>query len=89
MQNNLLLLLLLFFSFQTAIEVFRKDSKKLPIGDAEVDWEETVYLNLILQQVQFFFSLHIFQIDYIYLNVMKLFFNYIKIFIIKIFKYIK
>lgn len=32
--------------FDTEIEVFRKDSKKLPIGDPEVDWEETVYLNL-------------------------------------------
>lgn len=32
--------------FDTEIEVFRKDSKKLPIGDPDVDWEETVYLNL-------------------------------------------
>ena len=40
------------FCFQTVIEVFRKDSKKLPIGDPDVDWEETVYLNLIVQQVR-------------------------------------
>ncbi|XP_042909921.1 uncharacterized protein KIAA0930 homolog isoform X2 [Parasteatoda tepidariorum] len=39
--------------FETAIEVFRKDSKKLPIGDPDVDWEETVYLNLILQQFEY------------------------------------
>ncbi|XP_023213910.1 uncharacterized protein KIAA0930 homolog [Centruroides sculpturatus] len=35
------------------IEVFRKDSKKLPIGDGDIDWEETVYLNLILQQLEY------------------------------------
>lgn len=29
--------------YETEIEVFRKDSKKLPIGDPDVDWEETVY----------------------------------------------
>ncbi len=30
-----------------SLEVFRRDSRKLPIGDPDVDWEETVYLNLI------------------------------------------
>ncbi|KFM78771.1 putative protein-like protein, partial [Stegodyphus mimosarum] len=39
--------------FETAIEVFRKDSRKLPIGDTDVDWEETLYLNLILQQLEY------------------------------------
>lgn len=39
--------------FETVIEVFRKDSKKLPIGDPDVDWEETVYLNLIIQQFEY------------------------------------
>ena len=40
--------------FQTELEVFRKSSKNLPsLDDPEscIDWEETVYLNLILQQV--------------------------------------
>lgn len=36
------------------MEVFRKDSKKLPAaGDPSVDWEETVYLNIILHQVSY------------------------------------
>lgn len=39
--------------YEMVIEVFRKDSKKLPIGDNDVDWEETVYLNLILQQLEY------------------------------------
>ena len=26
----------------------RRDSRKLPIGDPDVDWEETIYLNLII-----------------------------------------
>jgi hypothetical protein len=28
--------------------VWRRDSRKLPIGDPDVDWEETIYLNLIV-----------------------------------------
>ena len=37
---------------QPRLEVYRKDSKNLPcLGDHDIDWEETVYLNLILQQV--------------------------------------
>ncbi|XP_076304042.1 uncharacterized protein KIAA0930 homolog [Tachypleus tridentatus] len=39
--------------FETTIEVFRKDSRKLPIGDPDIDWEETLYLNLILQQFEY------------------------------------
>ncbi|XP_041365331.1 uncharacterized protein KIAA0930 homolog [Gigantopelta aegis] len=36
---------------QTEIEVYRRDSKKLPpLEDASIDWEETVYLNIILHQ---------------------------------------
>ncbi|XP_071830469.1 uncharacterized protein KIAA0930 homolog [Apostichopus japonicus] len=36
---------------QPHLEVFRRDSKNLPsLGEPTVDWEETVYLNLILQQ---------------------------------------
>ena len=34
------------------VEVYRRDSKKLPgLGDPDIDWEESVYLNLILQKV--------------------------------------
>ena len=34
------------------IEVFRRDSKNLPcLTDLNYDWEETVYLNLILHKV--------------------------------------
>ncbi|GFT62636.1 uncharacterized protein KIAA0930 homolog [Nephila pilipes] len=39
--------------FETAIEVFRKDSRKLPVRDPDIDWEETVYLNLILQEFEY------------------------------------
>lgn len=41
------------------MEVFRKDSKKLPIGDPEIDWEETVYLNLIVHQFEYTLTLAI------------------------------
>lgn len=37
--------------------MFRKDSKKLPIGDPEVDWEETVYLNLVVHQFDYTLTL--------------------------------
>lgn len=43
--------------FETVVEVFRKDSKKLPIGDPDVDWEETVYLNVIVQQFDYTLTL--------------------------------
>ncbi len=36
-----------------AVEVFRRDSRKLPIGDPDVDWEETIYLNLIVHQLNY------------------------------------
>lgn len=40
------------FITQTEIEVHRKTSQNLPdLEDPEIDWEETCYLNLILQQV--------------------------------------
>lgn len=40
------------FSQQVEVEVYRRDSKKLPgLGDPDIDWEESVYLNLILQKV--------------------------------------
>ena len=31
---------------KTKLEVFRKDSKKMPIGELNVDYEETFYLNV-------------------------------------------
>lgn len=37
---------------QVEVEVYRRDSKKLPgLGDPDIDWEESVCLNLILQKV--------------------------------------
>ncbi|RVE42538.1 hypothetical protein evm_012818 [Chilo suppressalis] len=45
--------------YETEVEVFRKDSKKLPIGDPEIDWEETVYLNLIVHQFDYTLTLAI------------------------------
>ena len=44
-----------FFSSQ----VFRHDSRKLPIGDPDVDWEETIYLNLIVHQLEYTITLAI------------------------------
>ncbi|XP_036369051.1 uncharacterized protein KIAA0930 homolog isoform X2 [Octopus sinensis] len=39
---------------QTEIQVYRRDSKKLPaLVDRGIDWEETVYLNLILHQFEY------------------------------------
>uniref|UniRef100_A0AAZ3PIL0 Uncharacterized protein n=1 Tax=Oncorhynchus tshawytscha TaxID=74940 RepID=A0AAZ3PIL0_ONCTS len=33
------------------VEVYRRDSKKLPgLGEPDIDWEESVYLNLILMK---------------------------------------
>lgn len=38
---------------QVEVEVYRRDSKKLPgLGDPDIDWEESVCLNLILQKVR-------------------------------------
>uniref|UniRef100_A0A0K8SFU6 Uncharacterized protein n=1 Tax=Lygus hesperus TaxID=30085 RepID=A0A0K8SFU6_LYGHE len=45
--------------FETEIAVHRKDSKKLPIGDPELDWEETVYLNLIIHQFEYILTIAI------------------------------
>ncbi|XP_018326364.1 uncharacterized protein KIAA0930 homolog isoform X2 [Agrilus planipennis] len=45
--------------FETEVDVFRKDSRKLPIGDPTVDWEETVYLNLIIHQFEYTLTLAI------------------------------
>lgn len=39
------------------MEVYRRDSRKLPIGDPDVDWEETVYLNLIIHQFDYTLTL--------------------------------
>jgi len=44
---------------QTEVEVFRKDSRKLPIGDPDVDWEETVYLNMVIHQFDYTLTLAI------------------------------
>ncbi|KAJ8945408.1 hypothetical protein NQ314_009246 [Rhamnusium bicolor] len=48
-----------FINFQTEVDVFRKDSRKLPIGDPDIDWEETVYLNLIIHQFEYTLTLAI------------------------------
>ncbi|XP_023246904.1 uncharacterized protein LOC106636986 isoform X2 [Copidosoma floridanum] len=45
--------------FETEVDVFRKDSKKLPIGDPDIDWEETVYLNLVVHQFDYTLTLAI------------------------------
>ncbi|CAH0560599.1 unnamed protein product [Brassicogethes aeneus] len=45
--------------FETEVDVFRKDSRKLPIGDPDIDWEETVYLNLIIHQFEYTLTLAI------------------------------
>lgn len=45
--------------FDIDVEVFRKDSKRLPIGDPEIDWEETLYLNLVVHQFDYTLTLAI------------------------------
>uniref|UniRef100_A0A1A8NNJ3 KIAA0930 n=3 Tax=Nothobranchius TaxID=28779 RepID=A0A1A8NNJ3_9TELE len=41
-------------SKKVEVEVYRRDSKKLPgLGDPDIDWEESVYLNLILQKLDY------------------------------------
>ncbi len=41
-----------WFALQAEIEVYRRDSRKKPsLDDKSIDWEETVYLNIILHQV--------------------------------------
>lgn len=39
------------------MEVFRRDSRKLPIGDPDVAWEETLYLNLVIHQFEYTMTL--------------------------------
>ncbi|XP_028934683.1 uncharacterized protein KIAA0930 homolog isoform X1 [Ornithorhynchus anatinus] len=39
---------------EVEVEVYRRDSKKLPgLGDPDMDWEECVYLNLVLQKLDY------------------------------------
>ncbi|XP_056653611.1 uncharacterized protein KIAA0930 homolog isoform X3 [Monodelphis domestica] len=39
---------------QVDVEVYRRDSKKLPgLGEPDIDWEESVCLNLILQKLDY------------------------------------
>jgi hypothetical protein len=39
---------------QTPLEVYRRQSKKQPLpGDAGIGWEETVYLNIVLHQIDY------------------------------------
>ena len=37
----------------------RRDSRKLPIGDPDIDWEETIYLNLIIHLFEYKITLAI------------------------------
>jgi hypothetical protein len=50
---------LLIDNNKTDVEVFRKDSKKLPIGDPEIEWKETVFLNLIIHHMEYTLTLAI------------------------------
>lgn len=45
--------------YETEVDVYRKDSRKLPIGDPDVDWEETVYLNMVIHQFDYTLTLAI------------------------------
>ena len=42
------------------VDVFRRDSRKLPIGDPDVDWEETIYLNLIVHHLNYKITLAVY-----------------------------
>ncbi|XP_037070205.1 uncharacterized protein KIAA0930 homolog [Pollicipes pollicipes] len=44
-------------SYETLLEVHRRDDKKLPIGDPEIDWEETIYANLIIHTFDYYVTL--------------------------------
>lgn len=35
------------------LELYRRDSKRMPIGDCSIDWKRTVYLNYILQSFSY------------------------------------
>ena len=50
---------ILILILQTNVEVFRKDSKKLPIGDPEIEWQDTVFLNLLIHQLEYTLTLAI------------------------------
>lgn len=41
----------------TQLSVFRKHSKQLPIGNVDIDWEETLYLNTIMHSFQYALTL--------------------------------
>lgn len=43
--------------FETTVEVFRRDNKRLPVGDPEIDWQETVYTNLIIHRFNYYATL--------------------------------
>jgi len=45
--------------YESEVEVFRRDSRKLPIGDPDVDWEETIYLNLVVHLFEYKITLAI------------------------------
>jgi hypothetical protein len=45
--------------YDSEVEVFRRDSRKLPIGDPDVDWEETIYLNLVIHLFEYKITLAI------------------------------
>lgn len=47
--------MMIVMQLQPDVEVYRRSSPSQPsLDDCEIDWEETVYLNLILQHVSSF-----------------------------------
>jgi hypothetical protein len=51
---NLNIFLIACFFIKDKIQVYRRNSKRLPcLTDLNYDWEETIYLNLILHEVFF------------------------------------
>ena len=51
----MMMMMVVVVVFQTDVEVYRRSSPSQPsLDDCEIDWEETVYLNLILQHVSDF-----------------------------------
>ena len=43
----------------TQLSVFRKHSKQLPIGNVDIDWEDTLYLNTIMHSFEYALTLAI------------------------------
>ncbi|XP_074593834.1 uncharacterized protein KIAA0930 homolog isoform X2 [Brevipalpus obovatus] len=41
------------FKPQPQLDVYRKDSKKLPIGDLNIDWQQTLYMNTVMQLLEY------------------------------------